>query len=128
MSALEVARRMLKQAKPPDAVNANDAESPPSAVPAIPLIASTAFTASVPSAGDKGSAPIIGLTTLWQKTLRYRAGCGDRNAAKELAELEAYLEACDRGEIELPAHPSDEALREWNRLADERHRAKHPKQ
>lgn len=118
MSPLDIARRMLKQTKQPDAV------SPPTALPAKPLLA---VTASVPFTGESGSAQTIGLTTLRQKTLRYRAGCVDRNAAKELAKLESYLEACDRGEIELPARPSDEALREWYWLADERHRAKHPK-
>lgn len=128
MSALEVARKMMTESKPADAVNAIDAEShPPLPVP-TPLSASTAYIASAPELGNDGSAAIIGLTTTWHKILRHRAGCGDRAAARELVELEAYLAACDRGEIVLPEHPNDAALREWNRLADERHRAKQRKQ
>jgi len=128
MSALELARQMMKESKPPDAINAKDAESPPSLPVQTPLSASTAYIASAQEVGHGGSASIIGLTTAWHKILRHRAGCGDRAAARELVELEAYLGACARGEVVLPAHPSDESLREWNRLADERHRSKHRKQ
>ena len=128
MSALEIARKMMMESKPPNAVNAKDAESPPPLPVQTTLSASTAYIASAPELGNDGSAAIIGLTTTWHKILRHRAGCGDRAAARELVELEAYLGACDRGEVVLPAHPSDESLREWNRLADERHRSKHRKQ
>lgn len=114
MTALETARRWLAGRPAADAVDAVDAESPP---PVTALPASTAYPGErpEPARGERH-----GLSDAWLAVLRRRAGRGDRAAAREAAELEAYLAACDRGEVVIPPHPNEPALMEWNRKVRER--------
>lgn len=139
MSALAPARRRLAElaahlATGDERSEVDELTSPAALAqpPTAPLNSSCSFTSSPAPAdlstdaafadwsGSLASCPSDRLLS----ALRRQAAAGDAGAARQAVKLADYLAACDRGEIELPEHPNAAALRDWNRLCDERARTK----
>lgn len=141
MSALAAGRRRLAdlaavRVAAANEVNEEDEQTPapgPTPPPTAPLNSSTSFTSCPTPAADLSADPAFadwsgslasGLSDRLLNSLRRQAAAGDADAAQRAVALADYLAACDRGEVELPEPPNAAALREWNRLCDERARAK----
>ncbi len=144
MSALAAARRRLAdlaavRVTAADEVNEEDELTPapgPTPPPTAPLNSSPSFTSCPTQAADLSVDPAFadwsgslasGLSDRLLNSLRRQAAAGDADAAREAVQLADYLAACDRGEIEPPEHPNAAALRNWNRLCDERAQSKEEK-
>ena len=145
MSALAIARRKLAEiaargAQPPPApaeLNGVGATTPPAVPdpetsrvapptrpePAAPPAETSRvnFVSFVESA--PGPAPAE-LSDCLLEALKAEAATGDAHAARQAVALADYWAACDRGEVALAETPGSIAAREWNRMVDERERAK----
>jgi hypothetical protein len=88
--------------------------------PTTDLSSLCSLTAQHVEQPERGAEKVFGLSDAWLARLKRRAARGDTAAAKEAVESGEYLLKCDRGEIEIPPHPKEQALIEWNRLCGER--------
>jgi hypothetical protein len=75
---------------------------------------------------QRGRGGLDGLAAASLVILRRRSDRGDDAAAREAADLAEYLARCDWGEVELPPHPNELDLVEWNRAARARSRTAGP--
>ena len=101
--------------------SARPAESPtrPDLTASTASIAYPGLSADPAFAGWDGSLA-GGVSARLLAALRRAAGTGCADSARQAVALADYLAACDRGEVTLPGHPADAALKEWNRVAESR--------
>jgi hypothetical protein len=120
VTALELIRQRLAAAPTTEVRECEKSELSEISPPPADLISLFSLITHTPERPERGPERLDGLDD-WLARLKRQEAPGDAEAA-EANELAEYLAKCDRGEIEIPAHPDEPRLREWNRLAGEKAR------